>query len=135
LLPTIVYLVMSPTDLISNTIIYAVRRPIDSTSWMYGLQPSSEYRLLALVALAAILLIVCLHLWFNDVSLLQRCAMSVACIVIAMLGGPVVHRNYLLWWLPFFALLVAIGSSRYCNFGLHYDGEAKDSGELIEPSL
>jgi len=107
LLPTIAFLVMSPVDFVSNVILFPGTRPIDSTSWMYGLPWSPEYRLFTPIALLVTLLVVAGYVWSTDASLRQRCGMAVACILVAMLSGPVMHRNYQLWWLPFFAVIVA----------------------------
>ena len=107
LLPTIAFFAMSPVSFGSNVILFPATREIDSTSWMYGLTWSPEYRLVTPMALLITLLIVGVYVWFRDASLRQRCGMAVACIVVAMLSGPVMHRNYQLWWLPFFAVVVA----------------------------
>jgi len=107
LLPTVAFFAMSPLSFVSNVILFPATRGIDSTSWMYGLTWSPEYRLVTPIVLLITLLIVGVYVWFRDASLRQRCGMAVACVVVAMLSGPVMHRNYQLWWLSFFALVVA----------------------------
>lgn len=107
LIPTLAYFAISPTDFIKSTITNVAGRPLDSTSWMYGNAWAAEYRLVVPIALAVTLICVAIYVWVNNPSILQRCGLAVVSVLVAMLTGPVVHRNYQLWWLPFFAVLVA----------------------------
>ncbi len=118
LLPILAYLSLSPMDFITSTITKIGRRPIDSTSWMYGNPWAPEIRLVVPIALAITLVCVGIYVWANNPSKVQRCGLAVVCILVAMLTGPVVHRNYQLWWLPFFAVLVAgatLASAKFSN--------------------
>jgi hypothetical protein len=114
LVPTLVFFVLSPMNLISNNVIFNIQRPLDSTSWLYGM--SSTVRVLAFVGLSGILFAAIGYMWFKRPTLEERCGLVVICILSVLLSGPVSHRNYQLWWLPFFAVLVGAATFR-CGAG------------------
>ena len=37
----------------------------------------------------------------------ERCALYVLCSIAALLVGPTTHNNYMLWWIPFFCILLS----------------------------
>jgi hypothetical protein len=101
--PILLFLALSPVDLIANTVLFNFQRPSDTTSWMYGLSPAVSS--LARLACLAILLGAGVLVWLRDLTLAQRCGLVTLCVLGVILTGPVSHRNYQLWWLPLFAVL------------------------------
>lgn len=104
LVPILVFLALSPINLISNILLFNMQRPVDSTSWLYGM--SFTVRLLAFAAFFTIIFAVVKYVWFKRPTLVERCGLTVICILGVLLSGSVSHRNYQLWWLPFFTVLI-----------------------------
>jgi len=42
----------------------------------------------------------------------ERCSLYILCSVAALLAGPTTHNNYMLWWLPFFCVLLSLPLSK-----------------------
>ncbi len=110
LVPTLVFLVLSPNDLIYNTVFFNANRPVDSTSWLHWATP--EIHLLTTVVSALAVLGVAVHVWYNRPTIADRCGLGIVCLLSVMLSSPIVHRNYQLWWLPFFAVLLGTAAFR-----------------------
>jgi hypothetical protein len=104
LMPALVFLFISPSRLIDNTVLFNVNRAVDSTSWLYVVPP--EWRSIATVLFILVVLSVTLYIWFGRPTIADRCGLGVVCILGAMFCGPIVHRNYQLWWLPMFVVLL-----------------------------
>ncbi len=130
LLPILACLYVSPKDFVTSTITRVNGRPVDSTSWMFGSPWAPEIRLVVPIALAVTLVCVGIYVWVNNPSLVQRCGLAVVCILVAMLTSPVVHLNYQLWWLPFFAVLVAGATLTLAKFS----NGISDAHERADPT-
>ena len=120
LLPALAFLAAAPEPFVSNIVLFNALRPVDSTSWLYW-APSAA-RPLAMGALAIGLLGAAGWAWSRRRDLLGRVALAASCIAATLLLAPVCHRNYLLWWMPFMALLSACaanGSHRRSHHGAH----------------
>jgi hypothetical protein len=48
------------------------------------------------------------YVWFNRPTVAIRCGFGVICVLGTILSGPIDHRNYQLWWLPMFAVLLGL---------------------------
>jgi len=104
ILPVLPYLLGAPKEFVDNVLIFNMLRPIDPTSWLYlmpGWLPGPLHIAFGLswLGLAA-------AYWFRPVSIRWRATGACVVIILMILAGPAMHENYMLWWLPFFAVLV-----------------------------
>ena len=106
LLPTLVFIVISPVELFDNVILFNATRVPDSTSWLALAPPIAESaaRLVFVASVAAL----CLFVWRRAPSLPVRCGLLAGMILLAILSGPAAHHNYHLWWLPLVSVLVGL---------------------------
>jgi hypothetical protein len=105
LLPAAASLAASPQAFVNNLLLFNALRPTDSTSWLHYAPPLA--RTLAGGVLVVGLLASAAWVWLRRPSLLERVALGTGSVLLALLTGPISHRNYLLWWLPLMALLLA----------------------------
>jgi hypothetical protein len=86
---------------------FIASRPPDSTSWLHDAPPfvvaAARCGFLGLLAAVSILI------WLRRPEFLTRAVLYVLCIIGALLIGPSMHNNYLLWWMPAFCLLLSWG--------------------------
>jgi hypothetical protein len=110
LIPALVFFLWAPGDFMQNIVWFIATRPADTTSWLYGAPTSvvSSARLGFVIVLA---LICCTVLWRSP-NFLTRCALNIVCIAATLLAGPVVHNNYMLWWIPLFCILLGANLTR-----------------------
>jgi hypothetical protein len=105
LLPIIPFLLFAPSDLLRSVVGFIASRPPDSTSWLHDAPPfvvaAARCGFLGLLAAASIVV------WFRRPEFLTRAVLYVLCIIGALLIGPSMHNNYLLWWMPAFCLLLS----------------------------
>lgn len=106
LLPVLIFLAASPIGLIGNTFFFNAQRSIDSTSWLFGLP--TEIGSLARAICIVLLIGIALYTWFKQPTQLQRCAFGVIAILGVLLSGPINHRNYQLWWIPIFTVILGV---------------------------
>jgi hypothetical protein len=106
LLPTLVFVVISPVELFDNVIVFNATRTPDSTSWLALAPPIAESaaRLVFVASFAAL----CLFVWRRAPSLPVRCGLLAGMVLLAILSGPAAHHNYHLWWLPLVSVLVGL---------------------------
>jgi hypothetical protein len=93
-----------------NVVWFTATRPNDTTSWLYG---APSY-IIGAARLAVVLFIVAVSfavIWRLP-DFFERCALYVLCTTAALLAGPTIHNNYMLWWIPFFCLLLGSPLSR-----------------------
>lgn len=109
LLPAIAFCLLAPSDFFSNTVSPSLGTPLDPSSWLYGASSymSSAARLAFILLIAA----VCLMMISRPPDLFERCALYVICVIATLLVGHV-HNNYMLWWIPFFCILLSSPLSR-----------------------
>ena len=105
LLPALAFLLAGPRAFLNNLVLFNALRPTDSTSWLHYAPAGTQT--LAGLGLALALLASAVWAWRARPSLLDRIALACCCMLLTLLAGPIVHRNYLLWWLPLMALLLA----------------------------
>jgi len=117
LVPTLVFFLLSPYNLIYNIVLFNANRPVDSTSWLHWATP--EIHLLTTVVSALFILGVAVYVWYNRLTIADRCGLGVVCLLSVMLSSPIVHRNYQLWWLPFFAVL--LGAAAFREFKIQHN--------------
>jgi hypothetical protein len=105
LTPCLWFLIETPASFVGNIFMFNIIRPPESTSIAAALVPMGTFALKT----AAVLIVsaIGVTLLVRRVDLRQRCAFLVIGTVLAMISGPVVHNNYMLWWLPPFCVLLA----------------------------
>jgi hypothetical protein len=105
LLPVLPFLWTAPRGFVANIITFNLRRPPDSTSWLFyvspGIAAAVRWLLIALAAAAAV------YVWRRSPPLIMRCALGAGLTLAAILGGPGAHNNYQLWWLPFYCVVLS----------------------------
>ena len=104
IVPAIAFYLWGPADFTRNVFLFILSRPIDETSWMYGLPPFVP--MVAKLAYFLFLLAVLVYLVMASPGMARRCGLIVLCIVGALLTGPDAHNNYMIWWVPFFCILL-----------------------------
>jgi hypothetical protein len=106
-LPSLVYLLWAPADLISNVLLFNLSRPVDSTSWLDG--HPTWWRTAATVGLAGLFVVGAAIRWLADPGRRGRALLIVVLTMGTTLLGPVNHGNYQLWWIPWLAIVLASG--------------------------
>lgn len=110
LIPILIFIILSPLELLVNTVLFPSTRPPNSTSWMKDMP--LEVRIGARIVLAAIILAISIWVWLKPSDAPDRCGLSVVLVIASMLSSPTAHRNYQLWWLPFAVILVSVATFR-----------------------
>ena len=111
LLPILPFFATAPDAFVANVLLFNMVRPVDDTSWLFGL--STTVAATARIMAAGVLLAVTLHVWRRSPSLDERCGLAALATLSAFAVGPGMHHNYYLWFLPFLAILggrAAIGA-------------------------
>ena len=108
MVPVIAFCLLAPSEFIDNTMWVLASTPDDS-SWLHG----APFYLMAAMRVAFVLLIVAVS--FVIISrrpdLFDRCTLYVICVIAALLTSRA-HNNYMLWWIPFFCILLSSPLSR-----------------------
>ena len=113
LAPIVPFAAASPAAFADNILLFNAVRPIDDTSWFWGL-PSPAVLVARAVATTALLAIYG-WVWRHPPARDARCVAAVLAILAVFAAGPDMHHNYYLWFIPFFAVLAAhaaVGESR-----------------------
>ena len=105
LIPAIVFFLLAPTDFMNNIVWFVATRPIDTTSWLFG-QPSYVIMTVRLGFVLFMTAVAFAVVW-RWPDFFERCALYVLCSIAALLVGPTTHNNYMLWWIPFFCILLS----------------------------
>ncbi len=105
LLPVVPFALDAPQAFWSNIVLFNALRPIDDTSWLFGLPGWAAAGARALAAAA--LLALYLRAWLVPPRLERRLALAAAAILVVFAVGPDMHHNYYLWFIPLFAVLAA----------------------------
>jgi hypothetical protein len=106
LLPVVPFVIAGPQDFWGNIVLFNLTRLPDSTSWLQAV-PASVASAVHLVFAAAIL-VAAVCVWRRSPPVMTRVALAAALGIAAILAGPGAHHNYQLWWLPFYALALAL---------------------------
>jgi hypothetical protein len=110
LTPILIFIILSPMELLVNTVLFPSTRPANSTSWMKDMP--LEIRIGARVILASLIIGVAILTWLKPPDMLNRYGLSVLSVIASILSSPTAHRNYQLWWLPFATILVGVATFR-----------------------
>ena len=104
ILPAIAFYLWGPPDFTRNVFLFILSRPMDETSWMFGLPPIVPT--VAKIAYFLMLLTILIYLAMASPGIVLRYGLIVLTIFGALLTGPDAHNNYMIWWLPFFCILL-----------------------------
>jgi hypothetical protein len=104
ILPAVAFYLWGPADFTRNVVLFILSRPIDITSWMHDLP--AIVPAVAKLAYFLFLLAVLVYLVMRSPGLVRRCGLMVIAVVGALLTGPDAHNNYMIWWVPFFCILL-----------------------------
>jgi hypothetical protein len=113
LLPVAPFIIASPAAFIDNIVLFNALRPVDDTSWLWGLPDGAV--MAARSAAAAALGGLYAWLWRRPPEPDGRCAAAALAVLLVFVAGPDMHHNYYLWFIPFFAMLTAracVGEAR-----------------------
>jgi hypothetical protein len=104
-IPAIAFCLLDPSDFIYSTVWSVVRTPFDGSSWLYG----APFYIVAITRLAFVLLMaaVAVVIIWRRPNLFERCALYVICVVAVLLVAHA-HNNYMLWWIPFFCIVLSL---------------------------
>jgi hypothetical protein len=107
LLPYLPHLLEAPRELAANLVLFNLLRPGDSTGAAHGLPPWLAWLPPALALAGCAAAAAAYHRGRRAPRDLVLAAALLATLFLA--GGKLIHRNYLLWWLPLAA--AALGAS------------------------
>ncbi len=109
LAPALAFCLLAPSDFIDNTVRVLAATPVDTSSWLYGAPDymirTTQFGFILLMAVVSFVII------SRSPDLFERCALYVICVIAALLVSHV-HNNYMLWWIPFFCILLSSPLSR-----------------------
>jgi hypothetical protein len=105
LMPILPFALAAPGAFADNILLFNLFRPVDNTSWLFGLPIAVA--MLARGAAMAALTTLYVWVWRRAPGLDQRCAAAAIAILLVFAVGPDMHHNYFLWFIPFLAVLAA----------------------------
>ena len=106
LLPTLVAWFSAPRAFIDNIVLFNAVRPLDWSSWMWGLPPQVSD--VSRVGFGLVWLVLAIFAMRYATRVTTRSGLVVLLLVPVMLGGPAVHQNYILWLIPFLCVALAV---------------------------
>jgi hypothetical protein len=127
LLPVVPFVIAGPQDFWGNIVLFNLARLPDSTSWLQA-APASIASAVHLLFAAAIL-VAAFYVWRRSPPVIARAVLAAMFGIAAILAGPGAHHNYQLWWLPFYALALALALAPAGRVG-YISAENIASGDL-----
>ena len=115
LLPILPFVVAGPQNFWGNIALFNLSRLPDSTSWLQTM-PGSVATTAHLV-FAAAMVVAAIHVLRRNPPVLARTVLAAMLGIAAILAGPGAHHNYQLWWLPFYALALALALAQEGRVG------------------
>jgi Glycosyltransferase family 87 len=105
LLPLVPFALAGPAAFWNNIVLFNALRPIDDTSWLYGLGTASVIA----ARVTAVLALLILYRMAGRAPPVAgtRLALALAAILVVFAVGPDMHHNYYLWFIPLYAVLAA----------------------------
>jgi len=104
ILPAVAFYLWGPAEFTRNVFQFILSRPMDETSWMFGAPPIVP--MVAKLGYFLFLLGVLVYLVVASPGMVRRCGLIVLSVIGALLTGPDAHNNYMIWWAPFFCILL-----------------------------
>jgi hypothetical protein len=105
LLPMAAGMAWDPVAFARSIFLFNLHRPPNASSIAAAL-PGGGGWVLKLGSVAVLAGVAAL-MWWRPPGILARCAAVVVATVAVLVAGPVVHNNYMIWWLPAFAAVAA----------------------------
>lgn len=106
LLPIVPFMAWSWSAFAHNILLFNAIRPMDTTSWLYGLPHTVPQAMHVIAAIAVVA--IGITVLVSAPSRMVRCAFCIGIIIISIISAPVAHNNYFIWWIPFFCILLAV---------------------------
>ncbi len=106
LLPIVPFFMAGPQEFWGNIVLFNLTRLPDSTSWLHAV-PASVATVAHLV-FAVSILAAAVYVWRRSPPAITRAALAATLGIATILTGPGAHHNYQLWWMPFYALALAL---------------------------
>jgi hypothetical protein len=106
LLTVVPFVIAGPQDFWGNIVLFNLTRLPDSTSWLQAV--SASVASAVHLVFAAAILVAAVYVWRRAPPVMTRVALAATLGIAAILAGPGAHHNYQLWWLPFYALALAL---------------------------
>jgi hypothetical protein len=126
LLPIAPFLIAGPRDFWGNIVLFNLTRLPDSTSWLHAAPAgvaTAAHLVFAVAMLAAVV-----YVWRRSPPAITRAALAAMLGIAAILAGPGAYHNYQLWWMPFYALALALALAPKGRVG-YISGENIASGD------
>jgi hypothetical protein len=114
-LPILPFALLRPPAFWDNIVRFNLSRLPDSTSWLHAM-PASVATAVHLL-FAAVLVAATVQVWRRPPPLIARATLAAMLGIAAILAGPGAHHNYQLWWLPFYALALALALAPTARVG------------------
>jgi uncharacterized membrane protein len=114
-LPILPFVLLRPPAFWDNIVRFNLTRLPDSTSWLHAMPASvatATHLLFAAALLAAVV-----QVWRRPPPVIARATLAAMLGLAAILAGPGAHHNYQLWWLPFYALALALALAPTARVG------------------
>ena len=110
LAPVFYFLIYSPKAFVENIFIFNITRATDTTSWLhyFPTEVGIMTKFLGLIMVTGLSVMP----FVGKPSLLLRCEFIVISILSILLGSPINHRNYQIWWMPILAIVFSIEAFR-----------------------
>jgi len=105
-LPVLPFVLMRPAAFWYNIVLFNLWRLPDSTSWLQAMPAAVATA--AHLLFIAVMLAAALYVWRRSPPTIARAALAAMLGIAAILAGPGAHHNYQLWWMPFYALMLAL---------------------------
>jgi hypothetical protein len=105
LLSIVPFAATAPDAFVANIVLFNMVRPIDDTSWLFGLSPLAIAT--ARLAAAGLVAAIAVRISRRAPRLDERCVLAALAILAIFAVGPGMHHNYYLWFLPLLAILAA----------------------------
>jgi hypothetical protein len=114
-LPILPFVLLRPPAFWNNIVRFNLSRLPDSTSWLHAMP--ADVATATHLLFAAVLLVAAIHVWRRHPPVIARAVLAAMLGIAAILAGPGAHHNYQLWWLPFYALALALALAPKARVG------------------
>ena len=108
--PMIGFYLWDPTSFVDNIFVFNMQRGADSTGWIASVPAPSQgaaqiWFLVIFTMTSAVFLL-------QRVSPFRRILAALTVMILFLVVMPVNHRNYQLWWIPFFSIVLGVNTAR-----------------------
>lgn len=100
-------LLASPEEVIGNLVLFNFERVMDSTSVLFELPLVAGRVAFAVATVLALAIPIYWELWKKPKGVAATAWVTAASMVAFLAGSKILHRNFMLWLMPLFAVLLA----------------------------